>query len=139
MVAALGGGAARHSVNTWRVGVVASVALWACATGSAGIPRALQGYDVLVPGGDTVSHAFAAALRDRGFRVRREVRGGGRPTAALIYFTFREPQQSHNWLHARLFDTRTGVLLGAAMLRLDSLGLDARSGATLLVDSLTSP
>ena len=138
MVAALGGGAAHHPV-TWRLGVLASVVLSACATGSAGVPRALQGYDVLVPGRDTVSHAFAAALRDRGFRVRREVRGGGRPTAALIYFTFREPLQPHNWLHARLFDTRTGVLLGAAMLRLDSLGLDARSRATLLVDSLTSP
>jgi hypothetical protein len=118
---------------------MASVALSACATGGAGIPRALQGYDVLVSGRDTVSDAFAAALRDRGFRVRREVRGGGRPTAALIYFTFREPQQSHNWLHARLFDTRSGVLLGAALVRLDSLGPDARARAALLVDSLTSP
>ena len=132
----------RHAFPvTWRHGVLASsVMLGACATGGSHIPRALQGYEVLVPGRDTTSHALAVALRDRGLRVRREVRGGGRPTAALILFTFRDPPATagltSTWLHARLFDTRSGAMLGAAMLRLDSLGLDARGRALLLVDSL---
>ena len=126
-----------------RLAVLASfIGLSACSTVTR-LPRALQGYEVLVTGRDSVSQALAVAFRDRGLRVRREVRGGGRPTAVLIHFTFQEPPVSQGlstehgtWLHARLFDTRSGVVLGAAMLRLDSLGWSARQRATALVDSL---
>jgi len=87
---------------------------------------------------------MARAFRERGFRVRGAVRGGSRPTAALIFFAFREPGRgTAPWLHLRLADTRTGEIVGAAMIPLDSVATPrARADAgirALLATSLPTP
>ena len=66
--------------------VLLCAVLLGCATHR--IPEPLRGYEVLVEGRDEQSVELARALRASGFRVRDHVRGGGRPTLALIYFTF---------------------------------------------------
>jgi hypothetical protein len=109
------------------------------------IPAALRGYEILVDRGDPQGVEMARALRERGFRVRGAVRGGSRPTAALIFFTFREPGRGiAPWLHLRLADTRTGAIVGAAMIPLDSVGTTPRARAdagirALLATSLPTP
>ena len=52
----------------------------------------------------------------------RRVRGGSGPTAVLIYFTFSDPGPGQPlWFHIRLADTRSGEIVGAATIPLDSL------------------
>jgi len=127
---AVGGRAADPRVNAlWRLGVMASC-LGVVACGAARIPAALRGYEILVERGDPESAEMARAFREHGFRVRGAVRGGSRPTAALIVFTFREPgRDTAPWLHLRLADTRTGEIIGAAMIPLDSVGPTPRARA----------
>ena len=109
------------------------------------IPAALRGYEILVERGDPQGVEMARAFRERGFRVRDAVRGGSRPTAALIFFTFREPGPgTAPWLHLRLADTRTGEIVGAAMIPLDSASDTPRARAAagvraLLANPLPTP
>ena len=111
-------------------GSAAALCVWTAACGASRIPVALRGYEILVERGDPDGAEMARAFREHGFRVRGAVRGGSRPTAALIFFTFREPGRgTAPWLHLRLADTRTGEIVGAAMISLDSVGETPRARA----------
>ena len=100
-------------------------------------PTSLHDYDLLVEGRDSLRDALAAALRHAHYHVRRAVKGGSPPTAALVLFSFREPDStSHDWLHARFFDTRSGVIVAAASIPLDSTMRRARDRAQALVAAL---
>ncbi|MDP3909845.1 MAG: hypothetical protein Q8Q14_05600 [Gemmatimonadales bacterium] len=112
-----------------------SIALLA-ACGASRIPPTLRGYDILVERGDPERDALARAFREGGFRVRRAVRGGSRPTAALVYFTFRHPDtDGPAWLHLRLADTRSGVILRAATIALDSTAQTPRGRAQAAIQA----
>jgi hypothetical protein len=101
------------------------------------IPAALRGYDVLVASKDEQSVELARAMRGLGYRVRERVRGGSRPTAVLIHFTFSDPGRGEpTWLHVRLADTRSGVIVGAAAVPLDSATQTPRARATAAVRAL---
>jgi len=92
---------------------------------------------MLVPASDSLGDQLAQAFCRRGVSVRRQVRGGGGPTAALIHFTFREPEAGAPIrLHIRLADTRTGVIVGAAAIALDSLPGAGDVRADAILDSL---
>jgi hypothetical protein len=104
---------------TWRLGVLAPCI---AACGASRIPASLRGYDILVEQAvDPQAAELARAMREHGFRVRRAVRGGSRPTAALIAFIFQEAGPgTAPFLYLRLADTRTGAIVGAAAIPLDS-------------------
>lgn len=130
---ALGGRPADRAVKV----VVALLLMVGCA--SHRIPQTLRGYDVLVEGKDEQSVELARAMRDYGFRVRDRVRGGSRPTLALIHFTFSESGPGEpSWLYVRLADTRSGAIVGAATVPLDSLAT-ARARAQALVRMMLAP
>ncbi len=134
----MGGGAAHRAVRV----VAVCVLVAACA--STRIPPALRGYDVLVERRDPQAAELARALRDLGLRVRREVRGGSHPTAALVFFTFADPAggsapNQGQWLHVRLADTRSGLIVAAASILLDSVGPTPRARADAAVRALASP
>lgn len=119
------------------------VLLSACSTGRAPVPESLRGYEILVWGGDALSTELTGALRDTGLKVRRAVRGGSPPTAGLVHHSFRDASSRppSRWVHARLADIRTGVILAAVTLRLDSAmvgpwGQQTRALARALVDSI---
>lgn len=117
--------------------VLASLLILGCVTHH--IPQTLRGYDVLVEGKDEQSLELARAMRDYGFRVRDRVRGGSRPTLALIHFTFSEPGPGEpSWLYIRLADTRSGVIVGDAAVPLDSLDT-ARARAIAVVRTMLAP
>ena len=102
-------------------------------------PTSLHDYELLVEGHDSLSDAFAQALRHAHYRVRRAVKGGSPPTAGLVLFSFREPDStSHEWLHARFFDSRSGVIVAAASIPVDSTMRDRRGQARALVAALTA-
>ncbi len=134
----LGGGEAGGAVTpaAWRLGVLAT--LISCAPHR--IPATLRGYDVLVAGTDEQSLELARAMREYGFHVRQSVRGGSRPTAALIHFTFSEPGPDQpTWLHIRLADTRSGLIVGEGAVQLDSATKTPRARATAVVQALSAP
>lgn len=117
--------------------VVASVFAVALACASHRIPTELRGYDVLVEGRDPQDNELARAFRAGGFHVRRTVRGGSGPTAAVVYFTFRSSEApGPTWLHLRLADTRTGAILRAASIALDSVPATPRERARAAVRAL---
>jgi len=101
------------------------------------MPGSLRGYDILVEQAvDPQAAELARAMREHGFRVLRAVKGGSRPTAALISFTFQEAGPgSVPWLYVRLADTRTGAIVGAAGIPLDSV-LTPRARADAAVRAL---
>lgn len=102
-------------------------------------PSALRGYDILITRRDSLGRELAQGLKRRGFTVRQQVRGGGRATAYLFAFTFRETEPPGPiWLHVRLADTRTGALVAAVSAPLDSLGSTAADQARAIVDSLAA-
>ena len=102
-------------------------------------PDALRGYEILVTSQDSLGRGIAQGLARRGFRVRSRVRGGGRPTAYLVAFIFRETEPpALTWLHVRLADTRTGAIVAAVSAPLDSLGPSAEQRARAIVDSLAA-
>lgn len=149
MAGALGGGAAGDAITDakdvglvapWRLGILASViasCLFAC--GGSRVPPSLRGYEILVERRDQQGDELARALQDYGFRLRRAVRGGSRPTAALVYFTFRNPGPGEaEWLHLRLADTRSGEIVGAAAIPLDSVGPAPRDRARAAVRALVA-
>jgi len=114
-----------------------AVCFWSAACAASRIPVALRGYEILVDRQDAQGAEMARAFAANGFRVRAAVRGGSRPTAALVFFTFREPgRDTETWLHLRLADTRTGVIIGAAMVSLDSVGPGAKARADAGVRAL---
>ena len=125
-----------------RLGVVGLVVagVLGCARATARrVPTSLRDYDLLVESHDSLSDAFALALRHAHYRVRRAVKGGSPPTAGLVLFSFREPDStSHQWLHARFFDTRSGVIVAAASIPVDSTMRDVRGRAQALVAALTT-
>ena len=115
----------------------ALLAITAC--GAARMPDSLRGYDILVENRDPLGVELARAMREQGFRVRRSVRGGSRPTAALIFFTFRETGPAEPLrLHLRLADTRSGAIVGATMVSMDSIGVTPRARADAAVRVLVA-
>src|SRR5437879_129366 len=102
-------------------------------------PSALRGYDILITRRDSLGQGIAEGLRRRGFTVRREVRGGSRPTAYLLTFTFQDAEPpALTWLHVRLADTRTGAIVAAVSAPLDSLGATTPDHARAIVDSIVA-
>jgi len=72
-----------------------------------------------------------------GGQVRPRVRGGSGPTAVLIYFTFSDPGPGQPlWFHIRLADTRSGEIVGAATIALDSLTVTPRARAVAAIKAL---
>lgn len=99
-------------------------------------PETARGYAVLVSGKDSLSVQLAQALRHRGITVFERVRGGARPTAALLHFTFRDVTGvGSTSLHVQLADTRTGAVVAAAVIVIDSVPATGISVEAIL-DSL---
>ena len=121
-----------------RRGALLLLAALGCARATARRqPASLRDYDLLVEGRDSLRDALATALRHAHYHVRRVMKGGSPPTAALVLFSFREPDStSHDWLHARFFDTRSGVIVAAASVAVDSSVPGARARAQALVAAL---
>jgi hypothetical protein len=102
-------------------------------------PSTLRGYDILITRRDSLGQGLAEGLRRRGFTVRQHVRGGSRPTAYLLAFTFRETEPpALTWLVVRLADTRTGAIVAAVSAPLDSLGATTPDYVRAIVDSLAA-
>jgi hypothetical protein len=121
-----------------RAAVIGLVLICACAASR--VPGALRGYDIVVEPKDLQSLEFADVMRHYGFHVRNNVRGGSRPTAALIYFLYSDPgPEQPTWLHVRLADTRSGAILGAGSVQLDSTVASTRARAIAAVNSLLAP
>ena len=120
--------------------VVASYVVLACAPPTRyEQPSALRGYEILITRRDSLGQGIAEGLRRRGFTVRRQVRGGSRPTAYLLVFTFREAEPpALTWLLVRVADTRTGAIVAAVSAPLDSLGATTPDHARAIVDSLVA-
>ena len=100
-------------------------------------PNNIQGYDVVVTGSDSISRALAREMASEGFRVRPAVRGGHRPAAVLVHFVFQEPN-GPLLLHGRLADTRSGRIVAAASIPLDSTRAARRDSVPALVRALTA-
>lgn len=84
--------------------------------------------------------ALAQALKSAGYHVRDRVKGGSRPTAAVIHFMFREPGPDQlTWFHLRLADTRSGAVVGTATIPLDSATNTSRARAEAAVLALSAP
>ena len=131
---ALGGGTTHRSVTALLL------ALLVAGCGASRVPKSLRGYDVLVQSRDSQSVELARAMRSAGYHVRDRVKGGSRPTAALIHFTFSEPGPDQpTWLHVRLADTRSGVIVGAASIELDSTTQTPKARALAVVPAIVVP
>lgn len=119
---------------------VLALGLAGAACGASRIPTSLRGYDILVEqAADPQAAELARAMRAYGFHVRREVKGGSRPTAALVSFTFQETALGTvPWLYLRLADTRTGEIVAAAMIPLDSVAPTPRARADAAVRVLVA-
>jgi hypothetical protein len=123
----------RTAVAVWLAGLAA------CG-GARAVPAVLNDYEVVSRARDSVGIALVRELEARGLPVRRDVRGGGAAAAALLYHEFRDPPPATGrWLHLRLYDTRSGIILLAATLRTDSLPPTARARARAAVDALFAP
>ena len=110
--------------------------LLGCA--SSRLPAQLRGYSIVVEEKDQQSVELARALRQQGIKVRSRLRGGTGPTAALIYFTFAYPAPGEpTWFHIRFADTRSGVIVAAATVPLDSTTATPRARAQAAVRALT--
>ena len=120
--------------------VVPTCVLFALACGGGRVPQALRGYSIVVEEKDPQSVELARAMREQGIKVRPRLRGGSGPTAALIYFTFSDPGPGQPlWFHLRLADTRSGEIIGAATIQLDSLMISPRARAVAAVKALAAP
>ena len=132
--------ARRHVVMTvmaCRRAVVPTCIALGLACAASRVPHALRGYSVLVEEKDTQSVELARAMREQGIKVRPRVRGGSGHTAALIYFIFSDPGPGQPlWFHLRLADTRSGQIVGAATIPLDSLTATPRARARAAIKAL---
>lgn len=131
---ALGGGAPDYSVRAfWRLAALASC----LSCGAARVPDSLRGYEIVVDRTDPQASELARAFKDHGLKVRRAVKGGSRPTAAAVFFVFRAPGEGEPaWFHLRLADTRSGVIVAAASIVLDSTAPNLRARAQAAVDAI---
>ena len=121
-----------------RAVVATCMLLLACAGGR--LPAQLRGYSLVVEEKDPQSIELARALRQEGVKVRSRLRGGSGPTAALVYFTFRYPAPGElTWFHLRFADTRTGAVVHASTIPLDSSTSTARARAVAAVHALLRP
>src|SRR3989442_2870317 len=120
--------------------VVASYVVFGCAPPTRyEQPSALRGYEIVITRRDSLGQGVAEGLRRRGFTVRRDVRGGRKPTAYPLTLTFPEAEPpALTWLHVRLADTRTRAIVAAVSAPLDSLGPTAPDRARAIVDSLAA-
>jgi hypothetical protein len=137
----VGGGAPSGAVTIRAVVPTCVVLMLACA--SSGLSHVLHGYAVVVEEKDPQSVELARALREQGVKVRPRVRGGSGPTAALIYFTYRSRAAGAGagegqpiWFHLRLADTRSGVIVRASTIQLDSMTATPRTRAQAAVRAL---
>ncbi len=124
-----------------QLGVLASCACSCAPAVRYEEPSTLRGYEILVTRRDSLGLDIARGLERRGFAVRDRVRGGGRPTAYLFVFTFREsdpPGAGVTWLNVRLADTRTGAIVSAVSIPLDSLAAPLSHHAAAIVDSIAA-
>ncbi len=106
----------------------------ACSTSH--LPAQLRSYTIVVEEKDPQSVELARALRARGIKVRPRLRGGSGPTAALFYFTFSDTSAGPAWFYVRLADTRSGVVVSAATIPLDSTTRTQRARAVAAVHAL---
>lgn len=135
----MGERAAAAAVTAGGRAALLAVLLLGCASARR-VPETVRGYDILVPGRDTLSRAMAGALARAGLDVRRTPKGGARAVAALVVYEFRHAGRGGRaWLFGRLFDARSGQLVAAAELPLDSLPAAARGRAQALVTALLAP
>ena len=122
-----------------RIVVAATVAV-TVSCGANRVPPTLRGYHILVAGQDSLSIELARAMKERGYHVRQNVKGGSRPTAALIHFLFAEPGPVQpTWFHLRLADTRSGVIVGVASIQLDSALSTPHARAVAAVQAISAP
>jgi hypothetical protein len=122
-----------------KVAVSACVLAAGCFFGRGGTPSPLRGYRVLIEAHDSLSDILARALTRKGFTVRRHVRGGSPPTAALVTFSFRDLGDVPTiWFNARLADTRSGAIVAAVSTPFDSSGGTAAALARTLADSFAA-
>jgi hypothetical protein len=135
--------ASRHVgtiVTYCRRAVVPTCTVWAFACGASRVPPTLRGYDILVAGQDSQSVELARAMKGLGYHVRQNVKGGSRPTAALIHFLYADPGSDQpTWFHLQLADTRSGVLVGVASVQLDSMLRTPHERAVAAVGAITAP
>lgn len=110
--------------------------LGACAPNPYRAPAHVSDYEILIAGRDTLGEALATALRQAGMRVRQQPRGGGPPPATLVYFEYGADGGGSGWLAGRVYNARSGRLLVAATLGLDSVPGDGPERARLLVAAL---
>jgi hypothetical protein len=137
----VGTSARRHVLPACRRAIVPSCILLIASCASSRLPSQLHGYAIVVEEKDPQSVELARALREQGVKVRPAVRGGSGPTAALIYFTFRsraagEREGGATWFHLRLADTRSGVIVRASTIQLDSMTATPRTRAQAAVRAL---
>ncbi|HEV2671298.1 MAG TPA: hypothetical protein VGU74_09410 [Gemmatimonadales bacterium] len=131
---------ARLHVGTLVRAVVPTCIFLAFGCGASRVPPTLRGYDILVQGQDSQSVELARAMKGLGYHVRQNVKGGSRPTAALIHFLYAEPGPVQStWFHLRLADTRSGVIVGVASIQLDSALNTPRARAVAAVQSISAP
>jgi hypothetical protein len=120
----------------------AAAAAWLAAVACAGhgvrVPDSLRDYEVVVSERDSLGAALRAALAQEGFRTRQAVRGGARPAAVLVHFVMRASAGSPAQLHGWLADTRTGRIVAAGGVALDSVGPGGAERAAALVRRLVS-
>jgi hypothetical protein len=129
----------RYGVRARRI-VVASVVAATVNCGASRVPPTLRGYDILVAGQDSQSVELAHAMKERGYHVRQNVKGGSRPTAALIYFLFSDPGPLQpTWFHLRLADTRSGLIVGGASIQVDSVLNTPHARAVAAVQAISAP
>ncbi len=132
----VGGGEAGCPITLGAV-VATCLAFLTFACGASRVPHSLRGYNVLVEEKDEQSVELARAMREQGIKVRPKVRGGSGHTAALIYFIFSDPGPGQPlWFHLRLADTRSGQIVGAATIPLDSLTATPRARAKAAIKAL---
>ena len=131
------GGSEAGCPITLRAVVPTCLAFLTVACGASRVPQSLRGYNVLVEEKDEQSVELARAMREQGIKVRPKVRGGSGHTAALIYFIFSDPGPGQPlWFHLRLADTRSGEIVGAATIPLDSLTATPRARARAAIKAL---
>ena len=120
--------------------VVASTVAVTASCGANRVPSTLRGYDILVAGQDSQSVELARAMKGLGYHVRQNVKGGSRPTAALIHYLYADPGPDQpTWFHIRLADTRSGAVVGVASIQLDSLLRTPHERAVAAVNAITAP